>query len=151
MTCSFRYCPRPVSAISVAARPPQQALHARRSQVLALRWVREHIGAFGGDAQRVSVFGESAGGCSTCMLALTPLARGLVQRSIVESGPCVGTWGPEPKAYGWALREALMLKLGAPNETALERVDPAKLQVCAPSVPQHLHRSPLPHQHRYLA
>jgi hypothetical protein len=44
-----------------------------------------------------------------------------------------------------------MLKLGAPNETALERVDPAKLQVCAPSVPQHLHRSPLPHQHRYLA
>ena len=101
--------------------------------MLALRWVREHIGAFGGDPQRVSVFGESAGGCSTCMLALTPLARGLVRRSIVESGPCVGTWGPEPKAYGWALRKALMLKLGAANETALEHVEPSTLQWPAPT------------------
>ena len=98
-----------------------------------MRWVREHIGAFGGDPQRVSVFGESAGGCSTCMLALTPLARGLVRRSIVESGPCVGTWGPEPKAYGWALRKALMLKLGAANETALEHVEPSTLQWPAPT------------------
>ncbi len=54
--------------------------------VRALAWVRENIGAFGGDPQNVTIFGESAGGMNVYSLLVSPLAKGLFQRAIVESG-----------------------------------------------------------------
>ena len=54
--------------------------------VQALRWVRDHIHAFGGDAGNVTVFGESAGGTNTYTMLLSPLASGLFHRAIVQSG-----------------------------------------------------------------
>ena len=47
-----------------------------KDQVLALRWVQENIGAFGGDKTRVMIVGESAGGASVIYLVLSPLASG---------------------------------------------------------------------------
>jgi len=55
-------------------------------QALALRWVRDHVGAFGGDPANVTVFGESAGGGSILHLLASPAARGLFDRAIVQSG-----------------------------------------------------------------
>ena len=55
-------------------------------QVRALRWVRENISSFGGDPGRVTVFGESAGGRNTLGMLLSPRAKGLFQRAIVQSG-----------------------------------------------------------------
>ena len=55
-------------------------------QALALRWVRDHIAAFGGDPANVTVFGESAGGGSILHLLALPAARGLFDRAIVQSG-----------------------------------------------------------------
>jgi para-nitrobenzyl esterase len=55
-------------------------------QIAALEWVREHIAAFGGDAQDVTVFGESAGAMSISLLLAMPRARGLFRRAIVQSG-----------------------------------------------------------------
>ena len=55
-------------------------------QIAALEWVRDNAVAFGGDASRVTVFGESAGGMSVGALLAMPAARGLFQRAILESG-----------------------------------------------------------------
>lgn len=45
-------------------------------QVQALEWVQRHIESFGGDKDRVTIFGESAGAASVSFLAVSPLAKG---------------------------------------------------------------------------
>ncbi len=56
-----------------------------RDLVHALEWVRDHIGAFGGDARNVTLFGQSGGGGKTAMLTGLPAAQGLFHRAIIMS------------------------------------------------------------------
>jgi para-nitrobenzyl esterase len=55
-------------------------------QIAALRWVAENIGAFGGDAGNVTLFGDTAGATSVAMLMASEAAAGLFQKAIIQSG-----------------------------------------------------------------
>jgi para-nitrobenzyl esterase len=64
----------------------QSGNFATLDHIRALEWVRDHIAAFGGDANNVTIFGESAGGRNVYTLLLAPPAKGLFHRAIVQSG-----------------------------------------------------------------
>lgn len=64
--------------------------YAIEDQRLALEWVRDNAAAFGGDPQRVTIFGESAGGSAICAHLWSPRSTGLFQRAILQSGALCG-------------------------------------------------------------
>jgi len=63
-------------------------LNGIRDQQAALQFVHDHIRSFGGNPNSVTVFGESAGGVSACIHAVSPASHGLLNRVIMESGGC---------------------------------------------------------------
>jgi para-nitrobenzyl esterase len=85
-------------------------------QQAALRWVQRNIRGFGGNQGNVTLFGESAGGLSTLAQLVSPGARGLFQRAIVESGTYDLT--QEPLATAEATGQAFAAKAGCTGNTA---------------------------------
>ncbi|MER6082616.1 carboxylesterase family protein [Streptomyces sp. NPDC001833] len=93
-------------------------------QVAALEWVRDNIGAFGGDPGQVTVFGESAGAGAVAALLAMPSARGLFHRAIVQSAPA--SYFSDELARD--LAAAIAAEVGLrPTVADLSTVDPRKL------------------------
>jgi para-nitrobenzyl esterase len=77
--------------------------YAFLDQIAALKWVQKNIAVFGGDLSRVTIAGQSAGAASVSILMASPLAAGLFQRAIGESG---GVFEPMKLAPNYQLSNA---------------------------------------------
>ena len=75
-----------LGALGYTHLPGQDANLGQRDQIAALAFVRENIAAFGGDPERITIFGESAGGMAVSTLLARPAARGLFRGAIAQSG-----------------------------------------------------------------
>jgi carboxylesterase type B len=76
-------------------------------QQAALRWVRRNIAHFGGNPDRVTIGGESAGGWSVCGHLTSPGSRGLFHRAMIQSGACTTQTQAKAEAAGTALARSL--------------------------------------------
>ncbi|MGN8001288.1 carboxylesterase/lipase family protein [Sphingomonas sp. 22176] len=83
-------------------------------QIAALQWIHRNIARFGGDPDKVTIIGQSAGSMSVSLLQRSPLARGLFQRAVGMSGSSFGGMlGPAPLAIAEQQGTAMAKELGA--------------------------------------
>jgi para-nitrobenzyl esterase len=85
-------------------------MNGLRDQREALRFVQSHISSFGGNPDKVTIFGQSSGGMSTCIHGVAPPSNGLFSKVIIQSGACINMfnaadmrvsgWGPGSADYG---------------------------------------------------
>lgn len=87
---------------------------------MALRWVKENIKSFGGDPDRITVFGESAGGVGAHFQMLSPMSRNLFSRVISQSGSAFHFWTINHEPRLQALRLGSLL--GCPTIDIKEMV-----------------------------
>ncbi|WP_432196518.1 carboxylesterase/lipase family protein [Streptomyces sp. bgisy027] len=126
-----------LGALGFLAHPALSAESADRAsgdyglmdQQAALRWVRRNIGAFGGDRNRVTLGGQSAGSADTCLHVASPTAKGLFHRAIQQSGACATDGGLTPLTLGAAERK------GNDFAASVGCTEPKVAAACLRSVP----------------
>jgi para-nitrobenzyl esterase len=104
--------------------------YALEDQIAALQWVKRNIHRFGGDPERVTVFGVSTGGISISLLAGSSAARGLFQRAISQSGGAFGPPTNDPLLsleYAENVGKDLLKRLGVPDIQAARLIPAEKV------------------------
>uniref|UniRef100_A0A336L0F2 Carboxylic ester hydrolase n=1 Tax=Culicoides sonorensis TaxID=179676 RepID=A0A336L0F2_CULSO len=92
-----------------------------QDQILALKWVKRNIAAFGGDPDKVTIFGFSAGAVSVDILMLSEAAKGLFNNAIAQSGSVLAPWSfvQNPREQAFRLGQ----QLGYKGENSTELVE----------------------------
>ena len=110
-------------------------------QIAALQWVEDNIAAYGGDANNVTIFGESAGGWSVTEMMASPLATGLFDKAIAQSGASTyhlgqmsgdGMLGDRPGwPSGYGTGEQVATSVGLSNPSAADLRSVPALEIMA--------------------
>ncbi|XP_041093386.1 neuroligin-2-like isoform X1 [Polyodon spathula] len=87
-------------------------------QIQALRWLNENIGHFGGDSERITIFGSGAGASCVNLLILSHHSEGLFQRAVAQSGSAISSWSVnyQPLKFTRILSRKVGCSLGETGE-----------------------------------
>ncbi len=92
-----------------------------QDQIMVLKWVQKNIEAFGGDPNKVTIFGEDSGAASVTMMAMSPLANGLFHGAIALSGNALCDQYVQRKPHEAAVE--LATRLECSSESGRDLVD----------------------------
>uniref|UniRef100_A0A8C2HT87 Neuroligin 2b n=1 Tax=Cyprinus carpio TaxID=7962 RepID=A0A8C2HT87_CYPCA len=90
-------------------------------QIQALRWLNENIGHFGGDPERITIFGSGAGASCVNLLILSHHSEGLFQRAIAQSGSAISSWSVNYRPLMYT--KILAKKVGCSYSNTADLVD----------------------------
>jgi para-nitrobenzyl esterase len=121
-------------ALDAEALDARSGNYALEDLIAALKWVRRDIAAFGGNTDRVLIFGESAGGLNVCALLATPAAAGLFTSALIESGGCGADSRSSALATGATLADSVGCSTAADLAACLRSKSPAQLLAALPPV-----------------
>lgn len=102
----------------LTARDGHSGNYGMLDQIASVDWVRENISAFGGDPERITIFGQSAGGMSVRALVSSPLMKGKIKGAILQS--CGGYKSPLPVGGSGEKLEKAAVKFLKKNKMTLD-------------------------------
>lgn len=102
--------------------------YALYDQLAALKWVRDNIASFGGDAENITIMGQSAGGFSVQQLCLSPLADGMFAKAVMSSGAGVNKMMSfKAASASFAFWQEVMAQAGCPDLDSFRDLPAEKL------------------------